>query len=129
MAVRTSLDGEPDKPRRHRRGHGDGGVHQRADGRWEARLDLPDGKTRTEVRDKLKEPQRKLDEGIDLDAGRLTVAAFLGKWLASGVQPSVKTKTYEGCESIVRVRVAPRLGREVLGKLTPLDLQSLYSDL
>ena len=54
-----------------KRGHGEGGIHQRADGCWEARLDLPDGKckslygrTRTEVRDRLREAQRRLADGV-----------------------------------------------------------------
>jgi hypothetical protein len=29
----------------------------------------------------------------------------------------------------VRVRVVPRIGRKQLAKLTPLDLQALYTDL
>ena len=41
----------------------------------------------------------------------------------------MKVKTYEGYESIVRVRVVPRIGHIKLAKLTPLDLQQLYSDL
>lgn len=41
----------------------------------------------------------------------------------------MKVKTYEGYESIVRVRVVPRIGRKTLAKLTPFDLQSLYADL
>jgi hypothetical protein len=38
---------ERDQARRKKRGHGDGGIHQRADGRWEARLDLPNGKRKS----------------------------------------------------------------------------------
>src|SRR4029453_17834332 len=72
---------------------------------------------------------RDLDDGLDLDASRLTVAQYLDKWLAASVKPSVKVKTYEGYESIVRVRVVPRIGTRQLAKLSPLDLQSLYSGL
>ena len=57
------------------------------------------------------------------------MAQFLDKWLAASVKPSVKTKTYEGYESIVRVRVAPRIGKRQLAKLSALDLQSLYTEL
>jgi integrase len=57
------------------------------------------------------------------------VAQYLDKWLSASAKPSVKVRTYEGYESIVRVRVAPRIGRKQLAKLTPLDLQSLYSEL
>ncbi|MDF3017101.1 MAG: Phage integrase, N-terminal SAM-like domain [Thermomicrobiales bacterium] len=55
-------------------------------------------------------------------------AQSLDTWLAPSVKPSVKIRTYEGYESIVRVRVVPRIGKKQLAKLTPLDLQSLYRD-
>jgi len=116
-----------------RRGHNEGSIKQRADGLWEARVSLPGGKrrslygkTRKETQDKLREALRDLDAGLDLSAGRQTVEQFLGQWLSASVRPSVKVKTYEGYESIVRVRVVPRLGRVPLARLTPLDLQGLY---
>jgi integrase len=119
-----------------RRGHGEGALFQRADGRWVARLNLPDGSRKTyygttqkEAAAKLKEAKKDLDDGVDLNAEKLTVAQYLDKWLASSVKPSVKPKTYEGYESICRVRVAPKIGTKKLAKLTALDLQALYTDL
>ena len=117
--------------REKRRGHGEGSIYQaKSDGRWVAALILPNGKrkylyakTRKEVADKLKAAMKDLDAGVDLGAGRLTVAQYLDKWLAASVKPSVKVKTYESYESIVRVRVVPRIGRKQLANLTPLDLQ------
>ena len=123
--------------REKRRGHGEGSIYQaKSDGRWVAALILPNGKrkylyakTRKEVADKLKAAMKDLDAGVDLGAGRLTVAQYLDKWLAASVKPSVKVKTYEGYESIARVRVVPRIGRKQLANVTPLDLQGLYADL
>jgi integrase len=123
--------------REKRRGHGEGSVYQaKSDGRWVAALMLPSGKrkylyakTRKEVGEKLKAAVKDLDAGVDLGAGRLTVAQYLDKWLTASVKPSVKVKTYESYESIVRVRVVPRIGRKQLANLTPLDLQGLYADL
>ena len=119
-----------------RRGHNEGNIKQRADGLWEARVSLPGGKrrslygkTRREAQDKLRGALRDLDAGLDPSAGRQTVEQFLGQWLAASVRPSVKVKTYEGYESIVRVRVVPRIGRVALGGLTPLDPQGLYASL
>jgi integrase len=119
-----------------RRGHGEGSIKQRADGLWEARVSLEGGKrrsfygkTRREAQDKLRVALRDLDAGLDLTTDRQTVTQFLEKWLAASVKPSVKTKTYEGYESIVRIRVAPRIGKRQLAKLTPLDLQALYTEL
>ncbi len=119
-----------------RRGHGEGTIKQRSDGRWEGQVSLPDGrrksvygKTRREAQDKLRAALRDLDAGLDLSAGRQTFDHFLHQWLSASVRPAVATKTYEGYESIVRVRIVPRLGRTPLRKLTPLDLQALYASL
>src|SRR4051812_19034752 len=94
-----------------RRGHGEGTIKHRADGLWEARVSLEGGKrrsfygkTRKEVQDKLRAALRDIDAGLDLSADRQTVAHFLDKWLSASVKPSVKVRTYEGYESIVRVR-------------------------
>jgi integrase len=119
-----------------RRGHGEGAIFQRQDGRWVARVVVPGGKrkdyytkTRKEATDKLRAAQRALDDGLTLETNRQTVATYLDQWLAASVKPSVKVRTYEGYESIVRVRVVPRIGGKQLARLTALDLQALYSEL
>lgn len=119
-----------------RRGHNEGTFRRRQDGLWEARLSLPNGKrksvygrTRRDAQDKLRAAQRDLDAGLDLSAERQTLAQYVERWLSASVKPSVKVKTYEGYESILRVRVVPRLGRKLLARLTPLDVQALYADL
>jgi integrase len=119
-----------------RRANGEGSIYQRGgDGRWVATLPLSNGrkkyfygKTRTEVRAKQREAERELDQGIDLAARIPTLKQFSEKWLSS-IRFSVKPKTYEGYESIFRVRVLPRLGEVPISKLTPMDLQALYSHL
>jgi integrase len=119
-----------------RRGHHEGTIRHRPDGLWEARLSLPNGKrksvygkTRRDVQDKLRAAQRDLDAGLDITARRLTLAQFLERWLSASIKPSVKVKTYEGYESILRVRVVPRPGGKPLARLTALDVQALYADL
>jgi integrase len=120
-----------------RRGNGEGSIYQRqSDGRWVASLTLPNGKrksfygrTRKEVQEKRRQALRELDQGVDLSGKRLTVAQFFDQWLASIAGGAVKTKTYEGYESIVRIRVKPRIGRLTVTQVTPLHLQSLYAEL
>ncbi|HEV2125170.1 MAG TPA: site-specific integrase [Chloroflexota bacterium] len=119
-----------------RRGHHEGTIRHRPDGLWEARLSLPNGKrksvygkTRKDVQGKLRASQRDVDAGLDVAADRQTLAQYLDRWLSASVKPSVKVKTYEGYESIVRVRVVPCLGRKPLSRLTALDVQALYADL
>jgi integrase len=119
-----------------RRGHGEGSIKQRTDGLWEARISLPGGKrksyygkTRKEAQDKLRAALRDLEDGVDLSANTMSVAQFLDKWLSASVKPSVKAKTYITYESLCRTAITPRIGGKKLAKLTPLDLQYLYSDL
>src|SRR5215211_6050139 len=111
-----------------RRGNNEGSIRQRKDGRWEGRISLPNGQrssfygaTRADVQAQIREAQRKLEDGIDLSAGKVSVKTFLERWLKASAKDSVKTRTYEGYESIVRVRVVPRLGSKHLAKVTPLD--------
>jgi integrase len=123
-----------------RRGHNEGSIYHEASGRWVAALTLYDatgkrrrvrrfGKTRTEARQKLKELQQQAEQGVQLTDSNVTLAQFLKRWLEDSVRPSVRAKTYEGYESIVRVRIVPRLGRQPLNKVTPAMLQRLYTDL
>ena len=67
-----------------RRGHNEGSIYQRQDGRWAAALTLLNGKrksyygaTRKEVADKLRSAQRAVEDGAALSAERLTVASSL----------------------------------------------------
>ncbi|CCF84139.1 tyrosine-type recombinase/integrase [Nitrolancea hollandica] len=124
-----------------RRGHGEGSIYQReSDGLWVASVNLGYvdgkrrrkslyGKTRREVAEKIKAVLRDQQQGLPVTIERLTLGQYLERWLSASVKPSVKPKTYETYESIVRVRVIPHLGKRRLAKVTPLDLQSLYSDL
>ncbi len=119
-----------------RRGHNEGSVRQRTDGTSEARLSLPGGKrkslygkTRRKVQDKLRAAHRDLDNGVGLSTDPLTIARLLDQWLGASVKPSVRLKTHEGYESIVRVRMVPHTGRKSLSRITPLEVQALFADL
>ena len=48
------------------------------------------------------------------------------RWLEDSVRGSVKPVTFESYERLVRVHVAPALGRVKLAKLSPAHLQGLY---
>ena len=119
-----------------RRSNGEGSVTQRKDGRWEAKLTLPNGKrisrygaTKKEAQVKLKEAQKHIENGLDLSAPTVTIEEYLTTWLSAAVKPAVKAKTHEGYESIVRVRINPRIGSVKLLKLTPVRIQEMYAHL
>ena len=70
-----------------RRGQGEGSIYKRPDGRWSAQLSLPTGKrhtvyakTRREVAARLAELQA--DPMRSASPGRISVAAYLDRWLA-----------------------------------------------
>ncbi len=80
-----------------RRGHHEATIRHRPDGRWEARLSLPNGrcksvyaKTRREVQDKLRAAQRDLDAGLDVGAKTQIVAQFLTRWLEDTARPTLR---------------------------------------
>lgn len=123
-----------------KRGHNEGTVYQRKDGRWVAclRVHEPSGKvrkiyryrrTRTEARTALRELLRKQEDGHDLTQGNPTLAAFLERWLTDSAQPSVRPKTHQGYRSIVEHRIVPRIGGVKLSQLTPAVVQNFYVNL
>lgn len=93
-----------DKPQRCRRGHGEGSINQRTDGRWMGRVDpgyqggkrkvkTIYGKTRKEVADKLRVPIQQQRQGVSIAPERQTVEAFLLRWLHEVVQPTKRPGT------------------------------------
>jgi integrase len=67
------------------------------------------------------------DTGVERPVGKLTVAAYLDRWLADYVQPSLAPKTIVSYREVVRVHLVPSLGSLDLVALRPTHIQSLYS--
>src|SRR5258706_12628243 len=118
-----------------RRGRGEGSIRLRADGRWEASIAVGDGpskshyaKTQREALRWLADAKRSIEQGAALPDERQTVAAYLATWLAT-VSHDLKPGTTQRHAEIMRLHLVPRLGRLKLAKLTPLQVQSLYSEL
>lgn len=123
-----------------KRGHGEGSIYEQANGRWVAKLSYHDAsgqrrrvkrtaRTKTEARAKLRELMKLQEDGVQLSSGEVPVSKYLARWLGESVKSSVRPKTYEGYESIIRVRVNPHLGGTKLNNVTPAILQQLYADL
>ena len=90
----------------NRRGRGEGSIAKRADGLWEARIDVGHdshgkrlrksvyGETKKECADKLtKLANRKLD-GVLIDTGRMTVGNLLDRWLNDSARMNVAPTTF-----------------------------------
>jgi integrase len=121
-----------------RRGNGEGSITRRKNGGWMAQYTAYTvegckrktlyGKTRAEVAAKLSRALADREGGLVFDAGNLTVGEYLDRWLSHSVRDTVRQKTYERYESIVRVHLGPALGRIKLKALTPDHVRGLYRD-
>ncbi len=119
-----------------RRANNEGTVFKRQrDGKWVARVELPNGKhrervapTQTLAQQKLKEMRKLVEAGVEVLDSRQTVAQFLEHWLENTAKHTLKESSYESYASIVKNRIVPVLGPVPLLKLTAQHVQKLQSE-
>ena len=121
-----------------KRGNGEGSIYRRKDGRWVGQYLVHTakgpkyryiyGKTRAAVAEKLTKAMADRDGGLLFDAGNLTVGEYLDSWLRDSVGGTVRDRTFERHEQIVRLHIKPVLGRLKLKALAPAHVQGLYRD-
>ncbi len=117
-----------------RRGKGEGSITRLSDGRWQARVSLPNGRrkafygrTRLEVAERLKRALAAQQQGLPLVRERQTVGQFLTHWLEDVARPSVRPRTYASYAQLLRLHLLPGLGRVPLAKLSPQHVQSFLN--
>lgn len=121
-----------------RRGHGEGAVYQRKDGRWVGTIDLGwqdgrrqrksyYGKTQREVQSKLAAGRRHVADGLSLPSERQTVGRFLSAWLRDVADVNLRPSTAIRYRQLIERHILPTLGRRPLTRLSPYDLQALYA--
>lgn len=88
-----------------KRSNGEGNLRQRPNGSWEARISYVDettgkrkrvsfyGRTKREVRDKLKEAVDRIDSGAPPKDATVTVAEWLAHWRATTLEASDRKPT------------------------------------
>lgn len=115
-----------------RRDKGDGSVYERKDGRFigeytdtNGRRRYVSGKSKPDVKTKLRKLLADKDAGITYDAGTLTVQDYLDQWLDS-LKGSLRPGTFGRYEEATRIHVKPTLGKVRLSRLNALQLQKLY---
>lgn len=124
------------KKRRPKSANGDGGCNRRPDNLWRCRatIVLPDGTQKrleaaspdqARAKQLLAEKVAKAQQGIDLNANRQTVAAYLTWWLAEVVEPARSPKTHTSYREIVQRHILPTLGKVELGRLTAQQVKTL----
>jgi integrase len=116
-----------------KRGPGEGSIYWRKDGRWTAEISLEGGKskflygkTRKEVQEKLKTALYEQQQGMLLTGPQQQVGQFLTQWLEDVHKQSIRARTYERYEEIIRLHLIPGLGHHQLQKLLPQHIQSFY---
>ena len=120
---------------RRKRGNNEGSISHYTDGRWVARVTLPDGRrralyatSREAVAHKLADALHALNRGVIEPPGRMTFEGFAARWLEAS-RSTVRLSTWATYERYLRIHVVPRIGRVPLVRLGAADLQSLYADL
>lgn len=118
-----------------RRAPGEGCVHQRQDGRWQASLQLEGrrktvyGKTRQEALRKLEGLRRLANlSGTLPDPGRKTVGDLLDAWLETATH-RLKPTTLAHYRLLAESYIRPALGNLKLSALRPDRVQAFYSKL
>lgn len=124
-----------------RRGNNEGSVYKRKDGRWCAAVTTgysPEtGKpirayyydtTRTGVVAKRDEALKTVKAGTYAKPTKLTAGEWLDIWLATYIAPSVRPRTWELYEGIIRGHLRPALGPIELRDLQTNQIQRLLND-
>jgi integrase len=86
------------------------------------------GRSRADVRAKLRELARTAAAGVSLAGGRQTMQEYLERWIDDVAASRVRSTTLRGYGQVVRVHVVPAIGGVRLDKLTGQDLARLYAD-
>jgi len=124
-----------------RRAKGDGLIHKRSDGRWEARYTIGKdpgtgkqvrrsvyGKTQDEVRRKLKAATQAVDEGTYTEPSKLSLSAWLDIWVSEYLE-GVKPRTADSYKSTCNNHLKPKLGAMKLDNLQSHTIQEFYNRL
>ncbi len=115
------------------RGHGEGTITLRKDGRYAVGITLENGKrkfyyakSKKEALELLRKVQQEQQQGTLVDGPQQTLEQFLPEWLRTHKQ-SIRPRSYERYEAIIRLHLIPTLGKVKLQKLTAQHLDRLYT--
>jgi integrase len=127
----------------NRRGKGEGSIRERADGRWEVRIDLGrglDGKRRAKSvfaptqADAVRAMKRLNGRAVDgqvLTTTTPTVKVFLAGWMATGMTTNGepwRPSTKRSYQAAIDLYLVPAFGNRRIEQLTPLLVQRWLTD-
>ena len=123
-----------------KRGHGEGTITKRPDGRWMAQItigrDPATGKlkrltkyfkTRQEAQVWLTEVQHQKNTGNFVEPDRVTFGDWLKRWLKIYVQPKVRPTSYANYHDVVTLHILPAIGEIPVQVLRTSTIQELYN--
>lgn len=121
-----------------RRITGEGTVYLRKDGRWEAAAYLPTvgggrrrirayGKTRQQAQARLSTHLVASDKGIPVADHSWTVGNYLDYWMRDVAPTTLRPRTIELYEAVIRRHIKPRLGSQSLTGLSVTTLQQILN--
>ncbi len=120
-----------------RRKHGEGTVFQRKDGRWVAQVRLDNGKQKQryfkpdqekEAHKALRKMLHEKEQGTLATGPNQTLKAYLEQWLEQRYKLGIiRASTYSMHQMRIHKHIVPLLGHIQLQKLTPQQLQALYT--
>ena len=123
-----------------RRGHGEGSIAQRADGRWQGRISLGGygksrqvkylyGSTQEDVMKGLRAELCDRDKGKTLVPGEAPLfKAFAAEWL-EGVEPTLKQSSWEFYDDNLRLYLLPAIGSHRVNAIRRKVVLRLIRDL
>lgn len=122
-----------------RRTKGDGGLSKRkSDGMWIGSIELPTGedgrrrrrtvssKDKGTALKKLRELRAQAEAGALVPANKLTVEAWLDRWIEEIRKPHIRPNTYDSYRSTIDKHIAPAIGAKKLSALTPADIRKVH---
>jgi integrase len=83
-------------------------------------------KSKKEALELLRRVQQEQQQGTLVEGPQQTLGQFLPDWLKTHKQ-SIRPRSYERYEAIIRLHLVPTLGKIKLQKLTPQQLDRLYA--
>lgn len=125
----------------NKRGNGEGSITKRKDGTWMGRLMIgrksdgkPNirclyGKTRKDVQEKLTALANSVNNGSYIEPSKLIVKQWLDSWLLNYKSLTLKPKTYDSYENIIKNNINPFIGEMLIGDVKKDNIQKLVSDL
>ena len=122
-----------------RRARGDGSLHQRADGLWIGRVELPrgpDGKRRSKTvssrsfdtaATQLRKLRSDVDEGRIAVTGSTTLEKWLERWLTEIHADKIRPTTQRDYRAAITNHINPAIGSKRLDKLTPQHIRLMHA--